>query len=82
MNMTMKETDGSIAYSAVKMNKGKLWHTRMGHVGNSQFQQLATIYGMNLNKNSDVTEVNEKCLNGKQTHVPYKQRKVNTLRPL
>jgi hypothetical protein len=83
MNMIMKEADDSRAYSAVKMNNSKLWHTRMGHVGNNQFRQSArTVDGMNVKTNSDVTEVCEICVKGKQTRVPQKQTKVNVRRPL
>jgi hypothetical protein len=62
MNMTMKETDDRRAYSAVNMNNSKVWHTRMGHVGNNQFQQSAkTVDGMNVKANSDVPEVCDTC---------------------
>jgi hypothetical protein len=80
MNMIMKKTDDSRAYSAVTMNNSKVSHTRMRHEGNNQFQQSAkTVDRMNVNKDSDVTEVS---VNGKQTQVLHKQTKVNTGRPL
>jgi hypothetical protein len=47
--MTIKEVDDCGGYSAVSMNNRKIWHSRMGHVGQNQLQQLAKIVnGMNI----------------------------------
>jgi hypothetical protein len=62
MNMIMKKTDDSRAYSALNMNNSKVSHTRMRHEGNVQFQQSAkTVDGMNVKMNSDVPAVCEMC---------------------
>jgi hypothetical protein len=66
--MTIKEVYDSGAYSAVNMNNSKIWHSRLGHIGNNEFQQSAkTVDRMNVKTNSDVPEVCETCVNGKQT---------------
>jgi hypothetical protein len=58
--MTVKEVDDSGAYSAVNMNS-KIWHSRLGHVGNDQFQQSAkTVDRMNV-KTENIPEVCETC---------------------
>jgi hypothetical protein len=45
--MTIKEVDDCGVYSAVKMNNSKIWHSRLGHIGNNQSQQSAkTVDGM------------------------------------
>jgi hypothetical protein len=41
LTMTVKEVDDRWAYSAVNMRNSKIWHSRLGHVGNDQFQQWA-----------------------------------------
>jgi hypothetical protein len=81
LTINIKEVDDSGAYSAVNMNNSKIWHSRMGHIGHNQLQQLAkTVLGMNIKANRDVTEVCETCVNCKQTQVPHKQTKVNARR--
>jgi hypothetical protein len=81
--MTVKEVDDCGAYSAVNMKNSKKWHSRLGHVGNDQFQQSAkTADRANVKTNNDVPEVCETRGSGKQTRVPHKQMKVNVLRPL
>jgi hypothetical protein len=83
LSMTVKEVDECEAYSAVNMKNSKTWHSRLGHVGNDQFQQSAkTADRVNVKTHSDVPEVCETCGSSKQTRVPHKQMKVNVLRPL
>jgi hypothetical protein len=41
--MAIKEVDDCGAYSAVNMNNSKIWHSRLGHIGNNQLQRSAKI---------------------------------------
>jgi hypothetical protein len=59
LSMTIKDVNEE-AYSAVNMNNSKIWHSRMGHIGHDQLQQLANIVdGMNVKMNNNETEVCE-----------------------
>jgi hypothetical protein len=83
LSMTVKEVDYSEACSAVNMNNSKVRHSRMGHEGHNQLQQLAKIVdGMNVQVNNNETEVCEICVSGRQTRVPHNQTRVTARRPL
>jgi hypothetical protein len=69
----LSKTDGS----------GKLWHHRLGHIGNSKLQKLSQIVdGVTIfPKNTEISPC-DVCVGGKQTKLPHKEKRPRTNRPL
>jgi hypothetical protein len=69
----LSKTDGS----------GKLWHHRLGHIGNSKLQKLSQIVdGVTISAKNAETSRCDVCVGGKQTKLPHKETRPRTNRPL
>jgi hypothetical protein len=69
----LSKTDGS----------GKLWHHRLGHIGNSKLQKLSQIVdGVTISAKNAETSPCDVCVGGKQTKLQHKEKRPRTNRPL